>query len=553
MAEEQKVRYDADAVFISYSPEDIDWAEDELRPRLEASGVKVITGENLTGGVTVSLNRERAIADTRRTIVVLSPEWVANSWNSFEADMLLHLDPAAVKRKLLPVLLRKTEIPPRIARLTIRDLTDKKRYASRLAQLIRDVEDAVPLPPPDAFPNRWEWYWRQARRRGVTAKRGAAVAIGFLLLLLIAAQIWPFQPREVWLEQESVPGLAVLHNTGEMLVAGARHGGDDCPTGDVYRGLAFRPLQPESRWQPSRVPDDLLCVRALGSLTNIVDIGSHRDEPSVVYALTAQKGIAVSLDGGVSYQLFSAADRELAGNNEPEFLAVGGSAESPVLWVAGRNEGLWRVNGTHWQAVGGDDACPLPAGAAVDSLLVDGGRLLAGTVRQGLWLIEGARCTRVDAADTGDRWEYDQLAVASESQNRYVAVVRDREEEAQFRLVVLCPLTNDCETLPWPHSQPLWQDNSPVESLLVRPEPAGQVTWVLADQQGRVVMGDLNGITKRYPRITRCLLTCAMGLAWLPDGALYLLADPRSLRTRQLTEGRFYTYERGDWYRRIWP
>ena len=34
MAEEQKVRYDTEAVFISYSPEDIDWAEDELRPRL---------------------------------------------------------------------------------------------------------------------------------------------------------------------------------------------------------------------------------------------------------------------------------------------------------------------------------------------------------------------------------------------------------------------------------------------------------------------------------------------------------------------------------------
>ncbi len=26
---------DSDAVFISYNPEDISWAEDELRPRLE--------------------------------------------------------------------------------------------------------------------------------------------------------------------------------------------------------------------------------------------------------------------------------------------------------------------------------------------------------------------------------------------------------------------------------------------------------------------------------------------------------------------------------------
>lgn len=553
MAEERSVRYDSEAVFISYSPEDIDWAEDELRPRLEKSGVKVITGEDLTGGATVSLNRERAIADTRRTIVVLSPEWVANSWNSFEADLLVNLDPAAIRRKLLPVLLRKTEIPPRIARLTTRDLTNKKRYNSRLAQLIRDIEDAVPPPPRESFPNPWEWYWRQARRRGATPRRVGVVAIGLLLLLLATLQIWPFQPRDVWLEQERMPGLYLVHNSGSGLVAGARQGEGNCPTGEVYRGLAFRLLDRNSRWQPSRVPDDLLCQRALNKLTNIVDISSHPDAPSLVYALTGQSGLIFSRDGGASYQPYSPVPDDLRGSNEPEFLAVGGSAESPVLWVAGKNGGLWRVSGSEWQSVRGGSNCSSPSQAEVNSLLAEGNRLLAGTVRQGLWLIDGEGCARMDEVDMGERWEYLYLAAVSNNQQRYLAVLRDREAETQFRLVVFCPLTDDCQTTPWPVSEPLWEGKSPVDDLLVRIDPAGTVTWILADQSGYLVQGNINHITQHYPQLTPCLLKCSVSVTWLPTGDLYVLALPITLRPPQIGEGRFYTFGRGIWYRRIWP
>lgn len=553
MAEKRNIEYDSDAVFISYSPEDIDWAEDELRPRLEKSGVKVITSENLTTGATKSLNLEQVIADTRRTIVVLSPEWVANSWNGFEADMLVHLDPAAIKRKLLPVLLRKTEIPPRIARLTIRELTDKKRYESRLAQLIRDVEDSVPPPPRENFPNPWEWYWRQARRRGATPGRVAAVAIGLLLVLLATLQIWPFQPRNVWLVQDSMPGLTVMHNTGAGLVAGARQDKDNCPTGDVFRGLAYRSLAANGRWQPSRVPDDLLCVRSLNKMTNIIDFASHPEAPSVVYVLTVQKGIIISQNGGESYQLLSPVNDSLTGGNEPHLLAVGGAAEAPTLWVAGKQGGLWRVTKSEWQSVGDSSLCPLPNRAVIDSLLVDGSRLLAGSVRQGLWLVEGERCTRVDTPGVDDRWEYYQLAVAGTDQNRYLAVVRDRETSPQYQLVVICPLVNDCVTPPWPLGQSLWKSDSPMVSLTTRVVPGQDVVWAAADQSGHVVQGDLNGITRHYPRVSRCLPICAMALSWLAGDDLYLLANPYQILAQRVTDGHFYTYARGVWYRRIWP
>lgn len=553
MAEKNSIRYDEDAVFISYSPEDIEWVEDTLRPRLEKSGVKVITGENLTGGATVSLNRERVIADTRRTIVILSPEWVANSWNSFEADLLLHLDPGAEQRKLLPVLLRPTEIPPRIARLTLRDLSDPKRYESRLAQLIRDIEDAVPVPPSQSFPNRWAWLWRQARRRGATPKRVAFVGAGLLLFLLALLQIWPFQPREVWLAQDAMPSLVVMHNTGAGLVAGARNHKGNCPTGEVYRGLAFRSLAPDARWQASRVPDDLLCLRELNLLTNIVTFASFPAAPETVYALTRQRGIVVSRDGGASFAALHSLPAGLSGNNDLGALALAGSPESPIFFVAGAKGGLWRVSGEQWQAVGSGEQCALPDRLIAKSLLVEGARLLVGSERQGLWLIDGEGCRRVDTDEASRRWEYLHLASASLSEMRYVALVRDRELSPQYLLVVLCPLSGDCQNSPWPSSTPRWQGASPVPDLLVTLRPGGEAVWVLADQQGYVVEGDLNGITRRYPRLNRCLFSCLTDLERLPSGELYLLANPRYLPTAKVTDGRFYTFGKGAWPRRIWP
>ncbi|MCL4835779.1 MAG: TIR domain-containing protein [Caldilineaceae bacterium] len=347
MAAKSGIQYDSDAVFISYSPEDIDWAEDELRPRLEKSGVKVITGEDLTGGATVSLNRERAIADTQRTIVVLSPEWVANSWNGFEADMLVHLDPAAIKRKLLPVLLRKTEIPPRIARLTIRDLTDKKRYESRLAQLIRDVEDAVIIPPRETFPNPWEWYWRQARRRGATPGRVVVLSLVLLLVLLMVGQIWPFQPREMWTSQSiSFRGAARLHNAGAVLIVGGENSDEGCLQGQT--GLWYRKLGitgTDADWYVSRmIPPDLLCSSKDRGLAGITSIASHPDVPDVVYALTDVAGLLVSRDAGVSFSRYHKELPRMRPDNLPWRLVVGGTPTAPILWMAGDREGLWRLD-----------------------------------------------------------------------------------------------------------------------------------------------------------------------------------------------------------------
>lgn len=563
MAEKSSIQYDSDAVFISYSPEDIDWAEDELRPRLEKSGIKVVTGENLTGGATVSLNRERAIADTRRTIVVLSPEWVANSWNGFEADMLVHLDPAAIKRKLLPVLLRKTEIPPRIARLTIRDLTDKKRYNSRLAQLIRDVEDAVP--PPESFPNRWEWYWRQARRRGATPIRVAIVCIFLLVGLLMGGQIWPFQPRQVWLEDTIVPRVAILHNSGSALIAGAFQNLDTCPPPEAPdKGLWFRFPVEDSQWQPSQIPGRMLCEPHKPDLSNINALTSHPDAPDTIYALTSQNGLVISRDAGRSFAAFDPPIPLFSVASQPIGLAVGGTGDQPILWISGKDRGLWRLWERGWEQIAAESSeCSMPADIKVWALFAQDDWLLAGSTQQGLWQVQGDGCQRLDAPGGGEQLDYRFLRAVPSTHARFLAVVRvpdppQGDTRGKFRLVIVCPQPGDCDEAGYWKTEmesSLW-DGSIVEDILVRESSPGIYEWYLADQFGHIWQGDLIGTEKRtYPTISRCrFLSCRSALAWLPEEGLYVLVNRVPLlQDKPTTNGHFYYFAEGMWYRRLWP
>lgn len=563
MAQDGAIRFDEDAVFISYSPEDIDWAEDELRPRLEKSGVKVITGEDFASGVTISLNRERAIVDTRRTIVVLSPEWVANSWNSFEADMLLHLDPKADKRKLLPVLLRKTEIPPRIARLTLRDLTNKKRYESRLAQLIRDIEDAVPVPPRDKLPRWWEWYWRQARRRGATPARVAFAGAALLLILLALLQVWPFQPRDVWMEDAVAPRVAVMHASATGVVAGAFQNLDACPPPEAPdQGLWYRALAGGSRWQESQISPQLLCQPDKPDLSNINALSSHLDAPPLVYALTSQNGLVMSRDGGRSFGPFDPPPPRFSAATQPLRLAVGGSGEQPILWISGKDWGLWRLAGDEWERIdrGANPACPMPENMKIRALLAQEDWLLAGSAQQGLWRVEADACQRLDAPGEGELMVFYFLRAIPSSYPRYLAVIfmpdpRPGDSLGRYRLTILCPQPSDCaEPGSWQPKDVLW-DGGSVDDLLVREYGSGLFEWYLASRQGEIWRGNLRGEKPvPYPRITRCAFQCYASLAWLPDGGLYVLVNRIPLlEDKPTTDGHFYLFDEGPWYLRLWP
>src|SRR5262245_56382636 len=64
-------------VFISYSHTNQAWVRDWLLPRLEETGLHVcIDFRSFDIGAPLLINMERAVARSRKTLLVLTPDWV---------------------------------------------------------------------------------------------------------------------------------------------------------------------------------------------------------------------------------------------------------------------------------------------------------------------------------------------------------------------------------------------------------------------------------------------------------------------------------------------
>lgn len=111
-------------VFISYSSKDSAWVRDVLLPNLENHSFSVIVDfrDFKTGSFGVE-EMERAVEETRHTLLVLTNNYVQSDWTKFENVMAQSKDPGAVQRKLIPILLEKCNLPLRLKILHYRDLS----------------------------------------------------------------------------------------------------------------------------------------------------------------------------------------------------------------------------------------------------------------------------------------------------------------------------------------------------------------------------------------------------------------------------------------------
>jgi hypothetical protein len=118
-AKRQRFRYD---VFISYSHRNKDWVRGWLLPQLKNAGLTVcIDHESFEPGAPSITEMERAVLQSRKTVPILTPEYLRSGWAEFENILVQTLDPAARQRRLIPVLLMYCELPLRIGSLTYID------------------------------------------------------------------------------------------------------------------------------------------------------------------------------------------------------------------------------------------------------------------------------------------------------------------------------------------------------------------------------------------------------------------------------------------------
>src|SRR6266851_4383184 len=155
-------------VFISYSAKDRSWVRGELLSSLESRGLRVcIDFRDFVPGAPSVTEMERSVLTSRKTLLILTPEYLESMWAEFEQLMLQTLDPANRKLRLIPLLKAKCDLPLRIRYLTYINFTEPENQEVAWSRLLAALGES-PMQGPvsrivlDSQPHRLREDWGEA-------------------------------------------------------------------------------------------------------------------------------------------------------------------------------------------------------------------------------------------------------------------------------------------------------------------------------------------------------------------------------------------------------
>ena len=133
---EPAAQFDFD-VFISYSSRDKTWVRGELLTRIEKAGLKAfIDFRDFTRGAPSIKECERGVVKCRKTLLILTPDYIGSEWCEIENVMAQTLSPANRDLRLIPLLKKACEKPLHIGALTHVDFTDGADHELAWRQLL---------------------------------------------------------------------------------------------------------------------------------------------------------------------------------------------------------------------------------------------------------------------------------------------------------------------------------------------------------------------------------------------------------------------------------
>ena len=142
MTKKNKFEYDA---FISYSHRDSKWVKGVLLSRLENAGLKVfIDFRDFKVGASSIKEMERGVTQSRKTLLVLTPEYLKSDWTKFEALMTQTISPANRDLRVVPILRKNCSLPVSIGYMNYVDFANSKNKEFAWKRLV----DAVVGRPP---------------------------------------------------------------------------------------------------------------------------------------------------------------------------------------------------------------------------------------------------------------------------------------------------------------------------------------------------------------------------------------------------------------------
>lgn len=126
-------------IFISYNHEDGDFTE-VLRSKLEQTGFIIWTDAALRGGEDWRKGIDQAIREAFSLIAVITPEAKASEYVTYEWAFAV-----GAKVKVIPIMLKRTNLHPRLESLQYLDFTDRQlRPWDELISVLKEAESSKP-------------------------------------------------------------------------------------------------------------------------------------------------------------------------------------------------------------------------------------------------------------------------------------------------------------------------------------------------------------------------------------------------------------------------
>jgi len=133
-------------LFVSYADGDRAWVEGYLLDALNQAGIRCHSESAFTLGAPRLLEFERAIKQSRWTLLILSPAYLAEGFTQF-IDLLAQshgLETATWP--VIPLTLRPVPLPTRLSMLTGLDATDPSGWEATIRRLCDQLQHPVPGP-----------------------------------------------------------------------------------------------------------------------------------------------------------------------------------------------------------------------------------------------------------------------------------------------------------------------------------------------------------------------------------------------------------------------
>jgi WD40 repeat protein len=133
--------------FISYSEEDRAWVEGYLLDALEQAGARCLAESAFRLGAPRVLEFESAVARSRRTLLILSPAYLAIATGPLVDLLVKEYDLASGTWRLIPILLSHVTLPARLSMLVSLDATDPTHWNQVVARVCAELKRPLPGPP----------------------------------------------------------------------------------------------------------------------------------------------------------------------------------------------------------------------------------------------------------------------------------------------------------------------------------------------------------------------------------------------------------------------